>query len=178
MIHKMPSETEEDSPRWYPIGTWRARVRGVITIFEKGAFYGSPRDAVIFGRKPRNRHKFGDLIGFVIGEVIWGDSRINFEFFQGGDERDKRRRDRKKALKYLKNRGIRRWQYEKYLKANPLDRYFEGKPVKYPPTEEEVKEHLRNRFCSKCGAFINRRLPGYKLKPVSLCQDCNRDGEL
>jgi len=69
-------------PKWEPIGVWLARKAGIVTIFERGAFFGSPKDAVIYANRPRNKKKFGALMGFVFGEVVWGDPRINFMFFQ------------------------------------------------------------------------------------------------
>lgn len=111
--------------KWEFIGIPLARKAGIITIFEKGAFFGSPRDAVAYANRPRNKKKFGALMGFVFGEVIWGDPRINFMFFQE-DERAKKRKKRIKISKHLKKRGIRIWEYRKYLQKKPLERYFVG----------------------------------------------------
>ena len=135
---------ENPFPKWEFLSIPLVRKAGLITIFERGAFFGSPRDAVAYANRPRNKKKFGALMGFIFGEVIWGDPRINFIFFQD-DERAKKRKKRIKISKHLKHRGIRIWQYEKYLKANPLERYFEGKPTKYPPTEEEKQKRLERR---------------------------------
>lgn len=131
--------------RWEFLGIPLVRKAGLVTIFEKGAFFGSPRDAVAYANRPRNKKKFGTLMGFIFGEVIWGDPRMNFMFFQE-DERARKRKERIKISKHLKNRGIRVWQYEKYLKANPLERYFAGKPPKRLPTEEERKAHIEKRL--------------------------------
>ena len=131
-------------PKWEFIGIPLVRKAGLITIFEKGAFFGSPRDAVAYANRPRNKKKFGALMGFAFGEVIWGDPRINFMFYQE-DDRARKRKDRIKRSKHLKKVGIRVWEYRKYLQANPLERYLEGKPPKYPPTEEERQAHLDRR---------------------------------
>ncbi len=135
---------ENPFTKWEFLGIPLVRKAGLITIFERGAFFGSPRDAVAYANRPRNKKKFGALMGFVFGEVIWGDPRMNFMFYQE-DERARKRKDRIRISKHLKRRGIRVWQYEKYLKANPLERYFAGKPPKRPPTEEEVQAHLARR---------------------------------
>lgn len=159
MIHQLGEPS--GSPKWVPLNIWLARTVGLITIFEKGVFYGNVRDALVYAGKPRNRGKFGELKGFVIGEVVWGDPRINFEFFQE-DAREKNNQANKKSMRHLKKRGIRRWQYRKYLQKNPLERYFEG------------KEPLRPAVCSECGVTITRRRKGYRLKPTPLCQECNK----
>lgn len=155
-----PATEGNPFPKWEFIGTPLVRKAGIITIFEKGCFFGSPKDAFSFANRPRNKKKFGEFKGFMFGEVIWGDPRINFMFFQE-DAREKRRKTHQKSMKHLKRRGIRGWQYEKYLKKNPLERYFEG------------KEPLREVMCSKCGVRIIRNRKGYRLKPTPLCQECN-----
>jgi len=152
---------ENPFPKWEFISIPLVRKAGVITIFEKGCFFGSPRDAFAFANRPRNKKKFGAFKGFMFGEVIWGDPRINFMFFKE-DAREKKRRAHQKSMKHLKKRGIRGWQYEKYLKKNPLERYLGG------------KEPLREAVCSKCGKRIIRNRKGYRLKPTPLCQECNR----
>ena len=141
----MEFESKENPfPRWEFINIPLVRKAGVITIFEKGAFFGSPRDAVAYANRPRNKKKFGALMGLAFGEVIWGDPRINFMFFQE-DQRAINRKQRITRNRHLKRVGIRVWYYEKYLKANPLERYLEGKPTKYPPTEEERQAYLARR---------------------------------
>jgi len=148
-------------PKWEFIGIPLVRKAGIITIFEKGCFFGSPKDAVIYANRPRNKKKFGELKGFMFGEIIWGDPRINFMFFQM-DAREKRRQSHQKSMKHLKRRGIRTLTYEKFLQKNPLERYFEG------------KKPLREMMCSRCGKRITRNRKGYRLKPTPLCQECNR----
>ena len=137
---------ESPFPKWEFLGIPLIRKAGVITIFEKGAFFGSPRDAIAYANRPRNKKKFGALMGFAFGEVIWGDPRMNFMFYQE-DQRARNRKKRIKRSKHLKKVGIRVWQYEKYLQENPLERFFdESKPTKYPPTEEERKAHMEKRL--------------------------------
>lgn len=131
-------------PKWEFIGIPLVRKAGIITIFEKGAFFGSPRDAVAYANRPNKKKSFGALVGFVFGEVIWGDPRINFMFYQE-DQRAKNRKKKIKRNKHLKKVGIRVWEYDRYLKANPLERYLEGKPPKRPPTEEEKQARLDRR---------------------------------
>jgi hypothetical protein len=160
----LEEEIEEDErlfPKWEFLGMPLVRKAGVITIFEKGAFFGSPKDAVIYANRARNKKKFGALMGFVFGEVVWGDPRINFMFFKD-DEREKSRKRKITRNRHLKRRGIRVWQYEKYLQKNPLERYLAG------------KEPLREAVCSKCGKRIPRNRKGYRLKPTPLCQECNQ----
>ena len=135
---------ENPFTKWEFLGIPLVRKAGLITIFEKGAFFGSPRDAVAYANRPRNKKKFGALMGFVFGEVIWGDPRMNFMFFQE-DERAKKRKNRIRISKHLKRRGIRVWQYEKYLQKNPLERYFAGKKPLRPPTDEEKQKRLERR---------------------------------
>jgi len=154
-------EREPGEPLWHPVGVWLARVAGTITVFEKGCFFGAPGDALVYAGKPRNKAKFGELKGFVMGEVLWGDPRINFMFFEE-DARAKKRKSDQKSVKHLKSRGIRQWQYRRYLQANPLERYLEGKSPRRP------------LICSECGVTITRSRPGYKLKPEPLCQECNQ----
>ena len=155
-----PATEDNPFPKWEFIGIPLVRRAGIITVFEKGAFFGSPKDAFIFANRPRNKKKFGEFKGFFFGEIIWGDPRINFMFFKD-DEREKSRKRKITRNKHLKKMGIRVWQYEKYLQKNPLERYLEG------------KEPLREMMCSKCGKRIPRNRKGYRLKPTPLCQECN-----
>jgi len=128
--------------RWSPINVWLARKAGVVTVFEKGVVWGGVQDALAFGDK--HKKMLGDVKGFFIGEVIWGDPRIEIQLFRP-DAREIKRLKKRKTSKHLKKRGIRVWHYTKYLKKNPLDRYFAGKPPLYPPTEEELRERLERR---------------------------------
>lgn len=139
-------EPTKDNPftKWEFINIPLIRKAGVITIFEKGAFFGSPRDAISYANRPNKKKSFGALVGFIFGEIVWGDPRINFMFFQE-DQRAINRKQKIARNKHLKRVGIRVWQYEKYLKANPLERYLEGKEPKRPPTEEEKQERLERR---------------------------------
>lgn len=156
-----PATENNPFPKWEFIGIPLVRKAGIITIFEKGCFFGSPRDAFAYANRPRNKKKFGEFKGFLFGEIIWGDPRINFMFFQV-DARGEKRQAHQKSMKHLKKRGIRTWAYRKYLERNPLERYLEG------------KKPLRDVYCSKCGAKIIRNRKGYRLKPTPLCQECNR----
>jgi len=156
-----PATEDYPFPKWEFIGIPLIRKAGIVTVFEKGCFFGSPKDALIFANRPRNKKKFGEFKGFMFGEIIWGDPRINFMFFRE-DAREKSRKSHQKSMKHLKRRGIRTLTYEKFLQKNPLERYFEGKAP------------LREAVCSKCGKRITRSRPGYKLKPEPLCQECNK----
>ena len=155
-----PASEGNPFPKWEFIGIPLVRKVGLITIFERGCFFGSPKDAIIFANRPRNKKKFGELKGFFFGEIVWGDPRINFMFFKV-DAREKNRQSHQKSMKHLKRRGIRTWTYRKFLERNPLERYLEG------------KEPLRDIHCSECGKRWNRSRPGYRLKPTPLCPECN-----
>lgn len=113
---------QETAIKWYPLGTWLARTVGVVTIFEKGVIWGGIQDALAFGNK--HQRMLGEVKGFLIGEVIHGNPRIEIQLYQP-DKRELKRMARRRRSKHLKRRGIRVWQWEKYLKK-PLERYFRG----------------------------------------------------
>jgi hypothetical protein len=140
----METNVVHEGVKWKPIGIWLAACAGICTLFEKGIFYGSPRDALAYANK--NQAKFGEFKGFIIGEVIWGHPQILFEFYRE-DARSLKRKAKTKAMKHLKKRGIRRWQYQRFLEKNPLERYLQGKkplrrksPDSSAPEDEQVME--------------------------------------
>lgn len=142
---------------------------GFITIFHNAMVYGNPLQALRYAER-RERHRafggrFGPYRGMIIGEIpdppldsYWG-CRILFQFYRP----DPRVETRRASKRHLQRRGILLRHYNRYLKKNPLERYLEGKAP--------LPRHI---YCSECGIPITRRRPGYKLKPVPLCQECNK----
>lgn len=137
---------------------------GWVTIFDNAVVYDvNPLVALRYAeRRKRHKafgHRFGAYKGIIIGEVpvIPGNVQILFEFYRP-DERVEARRASKR---HLRRRGIPLWHYNRFLRKNPLSRYLDGKAP------------LRPIICSECGQPIARRRPGYRLKPVPLCQECN-----
>ena len=139
--------TKEDPfPRYEPLNVWLARKAGIICIFERGVIFAGFKDALAYASRPNKKKRFGRYQGAIIGEVVWGDPRLSFMFFEE-DQRAKNRKKKRRRNKHLKKVGIRQWQFKKYLQDNPLERFFdESKPTKYPPTEEERKEYMEKRL--------------------------------
>lgn len=136
---------------------------GFITIFHNAMVYGDPLDALRYGNRPARAKRFGPYRGMILGEIPNFplddpmSCRLLFEFYRPDEKVEARRASKA----HLRHRGIPMGHFQRYLEKNPLERYLEGKVP------------LRPLICSECGRRIARKRPGYRLKPVPLCQECN-----
>lgn len=124
--------------------------RGVVSIFEKATVYGSPRDAASYWINKKGRKKaFGEFLGWIIAEIPVPQTpgftvRVNFEF----TAKEPHIEARKALRKALRERGIRRNYYDRYLKGNTLQDFATGKAEKtiakkMMSEEERMGERLK-----------------------------------
>lgn len=133
---------------------YRKTTGGIISIFEKATFYGTPQDAISYWLNKKGRRKaLGNFVGWIYGETPAttailqpGMVRPLFEFTV-----DEPHIEARKALRRsLKQKKIKRQDYDKYLKGNTLVDFAKGRAErniekKKRPYEEVMQERLDRR---------------------------------